>query len=54
MSVILETIYMKSVYKTVLDNQLDSVKQLKTFLESINLKQFLFFRKISEFLEDAF
>lgn len=45
---------MKSVYKTVEDNQVSSIKQLKKILDNINLKQFLFFRKISEFLEDAF
>lgn len=54
MSIILETIYMKHVYKTVEDNQVSSIKQLKKILDEINLKQFLFFRKISEFLEDAF
>lgn len=54
MSIILETIYMKKVYKTVEENQVNSIKQLKKILEEINLKQFLFFRKISEFLEDAF
>ena len=45
---------MKKVYKTVEENQVNSIKQLKKILEEINLKQFLFFRKISEFLEDAF
>jgi hypothetical protein len=45
---------LKKVYKTVEDNQSNSIKQVKKILEEINLKQFLFFRKISEFLEDAF
>ena len=31
-----------------------SIRQIKKILEEINLKQFLFFRKISEFIEDAF
>lgn len=33
---------------------MSAVRLLKRLLEEINLKQFLFFRKISEFLEDAF
>jgi hypothetical protein len=54
MSIILETIYMKPVYRTLEDNQVRSIRQVKKILEEINLKQFLFFRKISEFIEDAF
>lgn len=54
MSVTLETIYSKALYKTLNDNQITMVKLLKDLLGQINLKQFLFYRKISEFLEDAF
>lgn len=54
MSVILSTIYTRNVHKKVQANQLASVKTLKKLLEEINLKQFLFFRKVSEFIEDAF
>jgi hypothetical protein len=54
MSVILETIYSKTVYKTLNDNKVTSVRLLKNLLADINLKAFLFYRKISEFLEDAF
>lgn len=54
MSVILETIYTRNVYNKVQENQMASTKMLKKLLEEINLKQFLFFRKTSEFLEDAF
>lgn len=54
MSVTLETIYSKAIYKTLHDNQITSVQLLKKLLTEINLKQFLFYRKVSEFLEDAF
>jgi hypothetical protein len=54
MSVILSSIYTRGVHKKVQENQLTSVKKLKNLLEEINLKQFLFFRKVTEFIEDAF
>ena len=47
-------IYSKNVYKVLNHNLMTSVKLLKTLLAEINLKAFLFYRKISEFLEDAF
>jgi hypothetical protein len=47
MSVILETNYSKVVYKTLSDNKIVTVRILKELLSDINLKQFLFYRKIS-------
>lgn len=54
LSVVLETIYNKNVQKLLLDNQHQSIRLLKSTLTNINLKPFLFLRKITEFLEDAF
>jgi len=47
MSVILELTYSEVVYKKILENKMKSVAVLKKLLEEINLKQFLFYRKIS-------
>ena len=47
MSITLETIYSKNVYKVLNNNLITFVKLLKSLLADINLKAFLFYRKIS-------